>query len=467
MASDQHKDSHNKNSLEPVVVFVVPFPAQGHLNQLLQFSCLISSYGLPVHIVGFKTHIHQAKSRNFQDLNKIHFHEFPTPHFDSPPPIIPTSITKFPTHLQPSFEASKKLREPFTNLLHEFSNKVRRLVVIHDPLMSSVVQDFSTIPNAESYAFNCISPFTHFFTFWDAIGRPFQVEGMPKVIPSMEGCLSFEIMNFMAYQYELMHNRTGDLFNSCRLIEGTYIDLLNKIEMNANNKQWSIGPILPDLTTLPRASTSRHESLEWLDKQGPKSVLYISFGSSTTLTDEQIQELAMGLENSKKKFLWVLRDADKGNVFDGETRKARLPEGYQERTEGKGIVVTDWAPQLEILGHSSVGGFMSHCGWNSCMESITMGVPILAWPMHSEQPWNATLITDILEIGIQVTEQAHQMELVDSSTIEKAVNRLMVSKEGEEMRSRAEKLGKQVWQSRDEGGVSQLELNSFIAHLRR
>ncbi|XP_049359891.1 zeatin O-glucosyltransferase-like [Solanum verrucosum] len=246
-----------------------------------------------------------------------------------------------------------------------------------------------------------------------------------------------------------------------RLIEGTYVNLLSKLEMNANKKQWSIGPILQ------KGSSTRHKSLEWLDKQGPNSVLYISFGSSTTMTDKQIQELAMGLENSKQKFLWVLRDADKGNVFYDETRKARLPEGYQERTEGTGIVVTDWAPQLEILGRTSIGGFMSHCGWNSCMESMTMGVPILAWPMHSEQPWNATLITEILEVGIQVTEQAHQMEVVNSSTIEKVVNRLMVSKEGEELRSRAEKLGRQVWQSRDEGGVSQLELSSFMAHLSR
>ncbi|XP_015081699.1 zeatin O-glucosyltransferase-like [Solanum pennellii] len=451
----------NKSSLESVVVFVVPFPAQGHLNQLLQFSCLISSYGVSVHFVGYKTHIQQAKSRNLQDMQQIHFHEFPTPHFDSPPPIIPNSIMKFPTHLQPSFEASKQLREPFTSLLHEFSSKVKRIVVIHDPLMSSVVQDFSSIPNAESYAFHCISAFTQFFSFWDAIGRPFPVEGMPKNIPSMEGCFSFEIMNFMAYQYEFMQYRTGDIFNSCRLIEGTYIDLLSKLEMNANKKQWSIGPILQ------KGSSSRHKSLEWLDKQGPKSVLYISFGSSTTMTDKQIQELAMGIENSKQKFLWVLRDADKGNIFDDETRKARLPEGYQERTEGTGVVVTDWVPQLEILGHTSIGGFMSHCGWNSCMESMTMGVPILAWPMHSEQPWNATLITEILEVGIQVTEQAHQMELVNSTTIEKVVNRLMVSKEGEELRSKAEKLGRQVWQSRDEGGVSQLEISSFIAYLNR
>ncbi|KAK4374526.1 hypothetical protein RND71_005203 [Anisodus tanguticus] len=162
------------------------------------------------------------------------------------------------------------------------------------------------------------------------------------------------------------------------------------------------------------------------------------------MIDKQIQEMDMGLEKNKQMFLWVLRDADKGNVFDGETRKDRLPKEYQERSEGIGIVVTDWTPQLEILGHTSIGGFMSHCGWNSCMESIRMGVPILAWPMHSEQPWNATLITDILELGIQVTEQAQQMELVNSSTIEKVVNRLMVSKEGQELRSRAEKLGREV-----------------------
>ncbi|OIS97354.1 PREDICTED: zeatin O-glucosyltransferase-like [Nicotiana attenuata] len=221
-------------------------------------------------------------------MQKIQFHEFPTPDFESPPPV-QNSISKFPTHLQPSFEASKQLREPFSNLLHKFSNKVKRIVVIHDPLMSSVVQDVSSIPNAESYAFNCISAFTQFFSFWEAIGRPFPVEGMPKNLPSMEGCFSFEIMNFMAYQYEFMHYRSGDLFNSCRLVEGTYVDMLNKLEMNANKKQWAIGPILPDLTIITgKYSRNMHKSLEWLDKQAPKSVLYISFGSATTMTDEQI-----------------------------------------------------------------------------------------------------------------------------------------------------------------------------------
>lgn len=90
------------------------------------------------------------------------------------------------------------------------------------------------------------------------------------------------------------------------------------------------------------------------------------------------------------------RDADRGNFFAGDVKSAGLPEGYEERIKDVGLVVRDWAPQLEILAHPSTGGFMTHCGWNSCLESITMGVPIAAWLMHSDQPKNAYLVTEIL-----------------------------------------------------------------------
>ena len=104
----------------------------------------------------------------------------------------------------------------------------------------------------------------------------------------------------------------------------------------------------------------------------------------------------MGLEQSEQKFIWVSRDADKGDIFAGNVERAEaLPEGYEERVKEVGLVVRDWAPQLEILAHQSTGWFMSPCGWNSCLESITVGVPIAAWPMHSDQPKNAVLVTDI------------------------------------------------------------------------
>ncbi|KAG5552472.1 hypothetical protein RHGRI_010526 [Rhododendron griersonianum] len=146
-----------------VEVIVVPFPCHSHLNQLLQLSCLISSsYNIPVHYATTATHLRQVKLRfnsqtHLQNPN-IYFHEFPTPPFLSPPPN-PNTSSKFPSHLQPSFDASIQLRDPVADLLLEISNTATRVVVIHDSPMAYVVQDIATIPNAESYIFSPISAF--------------------------------------------------------------------------------------------------------------------------------------------------------------------------------------------------------------------------------------------------------------------------------------------------------------------
>ncbi|KAL7169065.1 hypothetical protein ACSBR2_034155 [Camellia fascicularis] len=160
------------------------------------------------------------------------------------------------------------------------------------------------------------------------------------------------------------------------------------------------------------------------------------------MTDQQIKELTKGLKQSRQKFIWVFRDADKGDIFAGDVMRAEaLTEGYEERVKRVGLVVRDWAPQLEILAQLSMSGFMSHCGWNSCLESITMGVPIAAWLMHSDQPKSTVLVTDILKVGVVVKQWAAHREVVASSTIAKDVKSLMTSAEGEEMRKRAEELG--------------------------
>ncbi|KAK8705362.1 hypothetical protein V6N13_048965 [Hibiscus sabdariffa] len=163
--------------------------------------------------------------------------------------------------------------------------------------------------------------------------------------------------------------------------------------------------------------------------------------------------------------MWVLRDADKGDVFNGEVRRPDLPKGYVDSVKERGVVVRDWAPQLEILAHPAIGGFVSHCGWNSCMESITMGVPIGAWPMHSDKPRNAVLITKLLKVGITIKDWAHRDEIVTAAVVEDAVRRLMASEEGEEVRKRAEELSGAVRQSVGEGEVYSKEWDSFINHI--
>ncbi|GAA0143092.1 glycosyltransferase [Lithospermum erythrorhizon] len=186
-------------------------------------------------------------------------------------------------------------------------------------------------------------------------------------------------------------------------------------------------------------SVRKHKYLEWLDQQPEKSVIHVAFGTMTSASEQEARELAMGLEQSKQRFIWGHRDADKGNIFDEKVRKIKLPEGFEERVQDYGIIVRDWAPQVEILGHKSVGGFMSHCGWNSCIESLTMGVPIAAWPMHSDQAMNTVLITEVLKVGTS----------------------------WKDMRKKVEELEENLRKSREEGGVAHLELDSFIAHTTR
>ncbi|KAI3446490.1 hypothetical protein Pfo_003155 [Paulownia fortunei] len=469
LSNQQNHDDITTMEQAQVAVITVPFPAQGHLNQLLQLSCLISSYGIPVYYVGSAIHNRQAKVRvnglNPLDVAKIHFHDIPTPPFDSPPPD-PNSSNKFPAHLQSAMYATLNQRKPFAAYLQDMSNKFRRVVVVHDSMMAVVVQDVASIPNAESYAFICISAFSLVSFIWEGLGKPFPVEHF-KELPSSEGCIPDKIQYLVALQSEPSGYRAGDIYNTCRLIEAPYMDLLEREEIVGNRKSWAIGPILPAKLSSANQPESQHKCLEWLDKQEPKSVIYITFGTTTSMSDEQIRELAFGLEQSKVKFLWVLRDADKGDVFDGQVRRAELPEGFEERVEGVGMVVRDWAPQPQILAHPSTGGFMSHCGWNSCIESITMGVPIAAWPMHSDQPRNTVLITEILKMGLDVREWAQNMELVRASTIENVVKRLMASEEGDEIRKKAEEWGATVRQATQQGGASRLELDSFIAHITR
>ncbi|CAA2994061.1 zeatin O-glucosyltransferase-like [Olea europaea subsp. europaea] len=469
MARQNSSFPHQNGRAQPqVVVVMVPLPAQGHLNQLLHLSRLIYAYDIPIHYVGTTAHSRQAKLRvhgwDPLSVENFHFHEFQIPDFQSLP-ANPNASTKFPSHLQPAFNAMSHLRRPVASLLHSLSTTAHRVIVIHDSLMSSVVQDIASIPNCESYIFHSVSAFAIFWYYWEVVGKPFPMEEEElEHLPSLEDCFTPEFMEFIDSEQNYLGISSGCLYNASRVIEGKYIDLIRTIP-GEEKKHWPIGPFNP--VELTGKKNGLHKCVEWLEKQEPKSVIFVSFGTTTSLTDEQITELAIGLEQSGVKFIWVLRDADKGNIFTGETRKSELPRGFEERVRERGIVEREWAPQLEILAHSATGGFMSHCGWNSCMESISMGVPFAAWPMHSDQPRNTVLITKVLKIGLVVKDWKCRNEIVKSLTISTALKRLMASEEGEEMRQRAAELGVAVRKSVAEGGLTRMEMESFISHICR
>ena len=200
----------------------------------------------------------------------------------------------------------------------------------------------------------------------------------------VDGCFSQEAIEFILKQEQFLGSESGRLYNTSKVIENKYVELLGKIHTNPIINHFALGPFNPIPTKTPQ---NKHKCLDWLDKHEPNSVIYISFGSTTSLTDEQTIELAIALEKSGLNFLWVLRKADSADIFtNGESKLLDLPKGYEDLIRNRGMIVQEWVPQIEILGHESVGGFMTHCGWNSCMESISMGVPMAAWPMHSDQP---------------------------------------------------------------------------------
>ncbi|KAG6545543.1 hypothetical protein Mapa_013145 [Marchantia paleacea] len=260
------------------------------------------------------------------------------------------------------------------------------------------------------------------------------------------------------------------LFNTAQELEeqGGALNALQaffskQVDIKQVPKLCTIGPMLqlPGFGAQYAPSVPENDScLQWLDIQAAKSVLYISFGSLGNLYSEEISELAHGLEASGVAFLWNLKVSSSAEAI------TFLPPGFLERTKRRGFIHTGWAPQTRILSHCAVGGFISHCGWNSTMESMSTGVPIISWPVFVDQPMNARFISDVAKVGIPVMEAFIPKETIVSRTyVEKAIRTLMFEKTGSELRDNALKLMKVVTASVAEGGSSHANLQKFLQEI--
>lgn len=222
-----------------------------------------------------------------------------------------------------------------------------------------------------------------------------------------------------------------------------------------------VGPISNAATFKDRSlvdlKSSGDESLRWLDGRPPLSVVYICLGSLACLLPTQVEGLALALESSEQSFVWVVARG----VAD------LIPPGFEARTKERGLVVNGWVPQLQILHHSAVGGFVTHCGWNSIIESITAGVPMAAWPqVPNDQFINARHLVDVLKVAVEVRiENTTAMSASTSPkkyvNLEKAV-RLLLSEEGNALRTRVQELQKKAEAAVANGGASEKALNDVV-----
>ncbi|KAF8376954.1 hypothetical protein HHK36_030325 [Tetracentron sinense] len=213
------------------------------------------------------------------------------------------------------------------------------------------------------------------------------------------------------------------------------------------------GPLIADADD--RTGEGVSNCLAWLDAQPSRSVVFLCFGTRGTFSVAQIKEIAIGLEKSGHRFLWVVRipPSDENSKAEEPDLDALLPEGFLERTQGRGLVVKSWAPQVAVLSRESVGGFVTHCGWNSVLEAVCAGVPMVAWPLYSEQHMNKAVLVEDLKLAIPM-EQSDENGLVSAGEVEKRVRELMGSEEGRALRRRSKEMRENAMAAWTEFGSS-------------
>lgn len=231
---------------------------------------------------------------------------------------------------------------------------------------------------------------------------------------------------------------------------------------------YPIGPVLdhvgPAGWDLNRVNHDR--IMEWLDQQPLSSVVFLSFGSMGSLSGDQVREIAVGLERSGCRFLWCLREAGKGKLDlpgDYENIEEVLPDGFVERTGGIGLVC-GWASQVSIVGHKAVGGFVSHCGWNSILESLWYGVPVATWPLYAEQQMNAFEMVKELKLAVEIrVDYRLGSEVVLGEEVERGVRSLMDS--DCEVRKKVKEMSERSRMAVMENGSAHKSLGCLIEEL--
>ena len=231
-------------------------------------------------------------------------------------------------------------------------------------------------------------------------------------------------------------------------LESETIDVLNS---QFSFPAYAVGPTIPLLDLEENMNPGNQNYLNWLDCQPRSSVLYISMGSFLSISSAQMDEIAIGLHDSGVRFLWVARD---------ET--CRLNEVCGDM----GLVVP-WCDQLKVLSHSSIGGFWSHCGWNSTKEGMFYGIPFLTYPIGFDQIHNSKLIVEDWKIGWRVKKDVGAENLVTGAEIAKLVTKFMdlESDEMKEIRSKASEVQHICQRAIAKGGSYESSINAFIKDL--
>ncbi|KAB2602868.1 UDP-glucose flavonoid 3-O-glucosyltransferase 7-like [Pyrus ussuriensis x Pyrus communis] len=458
METKSHKQLH---------IFFFPYMAQGHTIPLINMAKLFASHGVkstlmttPLNAPLFSKAIQSTKQLGF-DI-EILVIKFPTEEVG-----LPQGCESATFLLQPQIEQILDEHRPHCLVADAFFPWATDLaakfgiprIVFHGVGFFALCATLSVLlyePHLK------LSSDSEVFTIPNF---PVEIKLISSQIPAyIKQNAETEFTKLFKAARECEEKSFGFIVNSFYELEPAFAD---HYRTAFGRKAWHIGPISSwNKAADDEASLDQHKSLNWINSKKPNSVVYICFGSMTNFIDSQLLEIAAGNASaSGQGFIWVVKR-------EKNDKEEWLPEGFEKRMEGKGLIIRGWAPQVPILEHEAIGGFVTHCGWNSILEGVSAGVPMITWPVSAEQFYNEKLVTLVLRTGVAVGVKqwstfvdVKKEASVKREAIEKAINQVMVSEEAEGMRARARVLREMATRAVKEGGSSFSDLTSLLEEL--
>ncbi|KAJ1394354.1 UDP-glycosyltransferase family, conserved site [Sesbania bispinosa] len=461
------------HSEKPHVV-CVPFPAQGHVNPFMQLAKLLRCNGF--HITFVNTEF------NHRRLVKSLGHDFvkdqPDFHFKTIPDGLPPSDKNATQDIASLCDATRKhcyapLKELVVNL--NTSPEVPSVTsIIYDGLMGfarKVAKDLGIAEQQFWTASAC--GLMGYLQFDELVKRdilPFKdesfvvdgsldtnldwISGMKNIrirdLPSFVRTTTLDDINFTCFGFEAQAclKSSSIIINTVKELESEVLNTL----MTLNPNIYNIGPLqllnrhFGDIEkgfNLSGSSLWKNDStcIEWLNQWEPSSVIYVNYGSITVMTEHHLKEFAWGLANSNLPFLWIMRP----DLVMGES--ATLPQEFFDEVKDKGYI-TSWCPQNQVLAHPSIGVFLTHCGWNSTLESICEGVPMIGWPFFAEQQTNCRYICTTWGIGMDIGDDVKREEVTT------LMKEMIKGEKGKEMRKKCMEWNMKAIEATNIGGSS-------------
>ncbi|KAL8521135.1 hypothetical protein ACS0TY_011616 [Phlomoides rotata] len=459
----------------------IPLPAQGHINPMFKLASLLHSTGF--HITFVHTEFNYQKLISSDSLKEIQNFKFETVS-DGLPSTNPRGILDLPALAESMpLHTLNSFRKLMKKLTSSSSDSPPVSCIISDGVMSftlKVAQEFN-IPELLFFTFSACGmlgylKFEHLLekgyfplkdeSYLDNGYLDTTIDWTPSVgkirlrdLPTFIRTTNRDDLMFN-YNLESINNglKTGSL------ILNTFDDLEQEALRILKSKfpnLYTVGPLSllceqrpgSELDSLGSSLWKEDEKcLKWLDEKEANSVVYVNFGSLVIMSPDQLKEFAWGLANSKYSFLWVIRP----DLVNGG--REVIKGDFMDAIEGRGLIL-DWAPQEKVIGHLSIGGFLTHCGWNSILESVSNGVPMLCWPFFAEQQMNCLYMCTQWGVGMEIDCN------VERGEVERVVRELMEGEKGVKMRENVMEWKKRAEEATKNGGSSCVSFDLLVKNL--